>query len=155
MTNAVSAHVCAHGTSTAVCRASHEQVHQLYAILFVTMYLHTTSLPNARLVQVEELKANRARKLKARAKYEQYVQQQQKQAANGAPATGAARIGAVDYVRWDLWCPSDEEDEIFSSLTPNNPGFRAMERDINERHKRCPKLQRPCNAAHVFFWLVD
>jgi hypothetical protein len=77
--------------------------------------------------KVEELKANRASKLRARARYEEYVQQRQQHAASA---------GAVDYHRWDLWCPEDEEDELFSSLTPNDAGFRAMERDINERHKR-------------------
>ncbi|KAI8463589.1 MAG: hypothetical protein J3K34DRAFT_526875 [Monoraphidium minutum] len=92
--------------------------------------------------KVEELKANRARKLKARARYEQYVQQQQQQqqqppGADAQANTGGARGGvATDYTRWDMWCPSDEEDDMFGSLAPSNPGFRAMERDINERHKR-------------------
>jgi hypothetical protein len=35
-----------------------------------------------------------------------------------------------------MWCPEDEEDDLFNSLTPNNPAFRAMERDIDDRHKR-------------------
>ena len=50
----------------------------------------------------------------------------------------------TDYARWDMWCPSDEEDDMINGLTPNNPQFRAMERDIEERHKRCVP---PADAA--------
>jgi hypothetical protein len=78
------------------------------------------------LLKVESLKANRARKLRARAKYDAYV-------ASG----GAGAGGACDYARWDLWCPSDDEDALFGQLTPDTPAFRAMERDIDERHRRC------------------
>jgi hypothetical protein len=77
------------------------------------------------LRKVDELKANRARKLRARQRFEQYSQQQQ-----------STQAYATDYARWDLWCPSDEEDDLFNSIPPNNPAFRAMERDINDRHTR-------------------
>lgn len=105
-------------------------------------------------MQVEELKASRARKLKARAKYEEYVRERTPATGRGnggggrgggpgvAGDEGVAGVsaggrGPVDYKKWDLWCPSDEEDELFTSLAPQDPGFRAMERDINERHRRC------------------
>lgn len=42
----------------------------------------------------------------------------------------------TDYTKWDMWCPEDEEDDLINSCTPNNPAFRAMEKDINERHER-------------------
>lgn len=42
----------------------------------------------------------------------------------------------TDYAKWDMWCPSDEEDEMINSIPPNTPEFRAMEKDIEERHKR-------------------
>jgi hypothetical protein len=77
------------------------------------------------LRKVDELKANRARKLRARQRFEEYSQQQQ-----------STQASATDYARWDLWCPSDEEDDLFNSIPPNNPAFRAMERDINDRHAR-------------------
>ena len=48
---------------------------------------------------------------------------------------GASREG-TDYQAWDLWTPSDEEDELYESLTPNSPEFKAMEKDIDERHER-------------------
>ncbi|WIA44309.1 hypothetical protein OEZ86_007106 [Tetradesmus obliquus] len=76
------------------------------------------------LRKVEELKTNRARKLRARQRFDEYSQQQNTQAY------------ATDYAKWDLWCPSDEEDDMFNSIPPNNPAFRAMERDINDRHAR-------------------
>lgn len=80
------------------------------------------------LRKVEELKASRERKLKARQQYEGYVQGKKQQQQHGY---------ATDYTRWELWCPSDEEDDLFNSLTPNSPAFRAMEQDISKRHARC------------------
>lgn len=90
---------------------------------------------------MEELKSNRARKLKARAKYEEFVrlqqQQQQKQQKQGGCGGDGGGVGlAAGYARWDLWCPSDEEDELFAGLVPEGPAFRAMARDIDERHAR-------------------
>lgn len=79
------------------------------------------------LRKVEELKASRERKLKARQQYEGYVQGKKQQ----------QHSYATDYTRWELWCPSDEEDDLFNSLTPNSPAFRAMEQDISKRHARC------------------
>lgn len=87
------------------------------------------------LRKVEELKESRQRKLKARQAYEAYIhdkQQQQQQHTNYTTSKFA-----TDYNQWDLWCPSDDEDELFSSLTPNSPAFRAMEKDISTRHARC------------------
>jgi hypothetical protein len=75
------------------------------------------------LRKVEELKSNRAHKLRARQRFDKYSQQ-------------TTQAYATDYARWDMWCPSDEEDDLFNSIPPNNPAFRAMERDINDRHAR-------------------
>lgn len=43
---------------------------------------------------------------------------------------------ATDYRKWDMWCPEDEEDDLINSITPNTPAFRALEKDIDERHNR-------------------
>ena len=83
------------------------------------------------LRKVAELKANRERKFKARQQYEQYLQR-------------ASQAAGTDYAKWDLWCPSDEEDDLFNSIAPNTPEFRAMEADINNRHHRWALL-----AAHA------
>jgi len=153
--------------------------------------------------KVEDIRANRDRKAKLRAKYSAYVQGQGACAAAAAAARGeglsgrgfraegvscgrsnctslavkwppsfgaaadappprlsnpptpaggaeAVKPGAngTDYARWDMWCPSDEEDDMINGLTPNNPQFRAMERDIEERHKRCaPRSLHICVCA--------
>jgi hypothetical protein len=77
------------------------------------------------LAKVAELKANRERKQRIRQQYESYTQ-------SNPPSSAAG----TDYTKWDLWCPDDEEDDLWNNLTPNTPQFRAMERDINERHQR-------------------
>ena len=82
-----------------------------------------------------ELKANYERKLKARARFDEYS------AAGGAPH----HLFGTDYTKWDMWCPEDDEDELINSLTPtHNPAFRAMEKDIDERHNRYALLARNC-----------
>lgn len=78
------------------------------------------------LRKVEELKANRQRKQRARSLYESYVQGKKQQ----------QHSYATDYNKWELWCPSDDDDDLFNSLTPNSPEFRAMEKDISKRHER-------------------
>lgn len=76
--------------------------------------------------KVEELKARRAGRIAARSKYQLYV---------AAGDTQEAPAG-TDYRKWDLWCPSDDEDALFDSLTPNDPQLKAMEKDIEDRHRR-------------------
>lgn len=62
---------------------------------------------------------------RARARFEEYVQ------------TAEAKKSSTDYERWDMWCPSDDEDELINKLTlPNTAEFKAMEKDIDERHRR-------------------
>lgn len=91
------------------------------------------------LAKVEELKANRARKLKARNKYHEYVE------------NGMHNTHSTDYQQWDLWCPSDDEDDLFNSLTPNTAEFRAMEKDISDRHNRCVwSMQLWCTHAYCY-----
>ena len=83
----------------------------------------------ALLRKVDELLANRARKVAARAAFDAHV----------AASQGAQQQlrGATDYACWDLWTPSDDEDELFANLTPSGPGFSVLERDIEQRHSRC------------------
>ena len=51
------------------------------------------------------------------------------------PAEEAKRQ-ATDYSAWDLWTPSDDEDDPWMQYMPNNPAFKAMEADIDKRHAR-------------------
>lgn len=75
--------------------------------------------------KAKELKANYERKQKARQRFEEYGKE------NGQSKAG------TDYTRWDMWCPEDEEDELINSITPSSSAFRALEKDIDERHARC------------------
>lgn len=73
--------------------------------------------------KVQELKARLEAKQQARARYVEYMQQ------NDPSST-------TDYEKWDLWCPEDEDDELLASCTPNNAQLKAMEKDIDARHDR-------------------
>lgn len=84
--------------------------------------------------KVDALMASRARKQRARQLFEQR-------------AAAAQHRFATDYTKWGLWCPSDEEDELFANCTPSSAEFRAMERDINERHARCVRAASAAAAA--------
>eukprot|EP00884_Botryococcus_braunii_P022874 jgi/Botrbrau1/9270/Bobra.180_1s0027.1 len=85
--------------------------------------------------KVAELKAHRAAKERARKKYEKHV------------AAQPPLHQSTDYTKWDLWTPSDEEDELFNSCTPNTPEFRGLEKDIEDRHKRMVE-QRQLGERH-------
>lgn len=101
------------------------------------------------MVKVEELKASMEHKRAARVRFDAYVRAQQEQ----------PQSAVIDYTKWDLWCPEDEEDELLAECTPNNPQLHAMEKDIDERHARCAATipwreaatqgegRRPCRAA--------
>ena len=78
------------------------------------------------LKKVEEIQRNKERKDKLRAAFEAHV----KDGESKGTASG------TDYHAWDLWTPSDEEDDIYNQLTPNSPEFKAMEKDIDERHAK-------------------
>ncbi|CAG9467735.1 unnamed protein product [Pedinophyceae sp. YPF-701] len=94
--------------------------------------------------KVEEIKANMERKRRARERYE--ARQAEKRAAQG----GAVRAGGpTDYESWDLWTPSDEEDELVNSMLPQGAEFKAMEKDIEERHKRMTEARQAAERARV------
>ena len=46
------------------------------------------------------------------------------------------RSRSTDYSAWDLWTPSDDEDDPWMQYMPNDPAFKAMEADIDKRHAR-------------------
>lgn len=66
----------------------------------------------------------------------------------------SSAVYGTDYTKWGMWCPEDEEDDLFNSLTPNQPAFQAMEKDINERHKRCAKRQSVICMADLCVYCV-
>ena len=78
-------------------------------------------------MQVDEIMARKAAKDKARERFNDHVE---------SGVQGTFVTNNTDYNSWDLWCPSDDEDEMIKDLTPNNPAFKAMEKDIDDRHAR-------------------
>ena len=84
------------------------------------------NLPPARQEELtrkaRELQRRYKWKQTARAKFETYRQ------VHGTEYRG------TDYTAWDMWTPSDEEDELINNMTPDSPEFKAMEKDIDERH---------------------
>ncbi|EFJ51905.1 hypothetical protein VOLCADRAFT_86877 [Volvox carteri f. nagariensis] len=89
------------------------------------------------MAKVKELMANRQRKLHARARYEEYVKSLDK-----------TRFG-TDYTKWDIWCPEDEEDDLINSIGPNTPQFKAMEKDIDERHRQLVERRQLAERCRV------
>ena len=57
-------------------------------------------------------------------------------------AGGGAQYAGTDYSEWDLWCPSDEEDELVRGMAPDNAEFSAMEKDIEDRHQSLLRSRR-------------
>ena len=85
------------------------------------------------LKKVEDLQRNKERKDKLRAAFEAHVEDRKR--------TGG-KVSGTDYHAWDLWTPSDEEDEIYNNLTPNSAEFKALEKDIDERHAKLLKSRQ-------------
>eukprot|EP00892_Ulva_mutabilis_P008357 jgi/Ulvmu1/5894/UM026_0015.1 len=77
--------------------------------------------------KVEELKERIQMKQIARQRYDEHVKSN--------PPT----LASTDYIKWDIWCPQDDEDELVASCTPDSAQLRAMEQDINDRHARMVK----------------
>ncbi|KAG2450163.1 hypothetical protein HYH02_000265 [Chlamydomonas schloesseri] len=89
------------------------------------------------MAKVKELIANRERKLRARMMYEEYVRTKDQ-----------SRFG-TDYTKWDIWCPEDEEDDLINSIGPNTAQFKAMEKDIDERHRQLVERRQLAERARV------
>lgn len=71
------------------------------------------------MVKVEELQARIRRKESARRRHAEFLASKE--------AAGAAHYAGTDYSEWDLWCPSDEEDELVRGMAPDNAEFGTME----------------------------
>lgn len=76
---------------------------------------------------MDEIMARKAAKDRARARFEAHAE---------GGTVGTFVSSNTDYAAWELWCPSDDEDEMIQNLTPNDPAFKVMEKDIDERHAR-------------------
>lgn len=88
--------------------------------------------------KAKEIVANRERKLRARLRYEQYVASSQDTTTYG-----------TDYTKWDIWCPDDEEDDLINSMAPNTAEFKALEKDIEERHRKMVEARQIAERCRV------
>ena len=96
------------------------------------------------LKKVEDLQRNKERKEKLRAAFEAHMAERERKT-----------VEATDYHAWDLWTPSDEEDDLYNNLTPNSAEFKAMEKDIEERHAKLLRsrqyAERQRQLGNTFF----
>ena len=91
--------------------------------------------------RVLEIQESLRRKEAARARYAAWVLQEQERSNHTKKAT--------DYTAWDLWTPSDEEDDMVRNLQPAGAEFAAMEKDIAERHRRVKEQRRIAERCRV------
>uniref|UniRef100_A0A6U0DLZ5 Uncharacterized protein n=1 Tax=Micromonas pusilla TaxID=38833 RepID=A0A6U0DLZ5_MICPS len=87
--------------------------------------------------KVAEMMREKERRERARELYAKY--QEEKMDLSGsdpAISVAAKKQTATDYTSWDLWTPSDDEDDPWMKYMPDNPAFKAMEADIDKRHER-------------------
>ena len=73
--------------------------------------------------KVDEMIAEKERRERARKAFHEYRAKMPEE-----------KRRATDYDAWDLWTPSDDEDDPWMKYTPENPAFKAMEADIDRRH---------------------
>ena len=85
--------------------------------------------------KVAEMMREKERRERARELYAKYLAEKMNDGSDPADVA-AKRRTATDYTSWDLWTPSDDEDDPWMKYTPDNPAFKAMEADIDARHER-------------------
>lgn len=96
--------------------------------------------------KVEELKEAFLQRERARERFQRYTEARaERDLRRGlgdtadAAAAAAAKKMPTDYRKWELFTPSvsdDEDEEILRGYRPNTPEVKAMEADIEERHRR-------------------
>ena len=93
--------------------------------------------------KVAEMMREKERRERARGLYAKY----QEKMGSGPDAKAARRRAATDYTSWDLWMPSDDEEDPWMKYTPDNPAFKAMEADIDARHERQTRRRQSAHRA--------
>ena len=89
--------------------------------------------------KAEELKREYDRRVKAREKFTRYRER--------IPENH--REQTTDYDAWDMWEPSDDEDDPWMQPSASNAQFAAMEKDLNERHARQTEQRQVAERARV------
>ncbi len=80
--------------------------------------------------KVQELLAQRRSRERARVRYQSYLEE-----------TSGEDLRGTDYKKWDLFLPSDDEDEDL--VNSQRPELKALEKDAEDRHRRWEPLAVP------------
>ena len=97
--------------------------------------------------KVAEMMREKERRERARELYAKYQEEKMDLSGSGPANVAAKRKTATDYTSWDLWTPSDDEDDPWMKYTPDNPAFKAMEADIDARHERQIRQRQAAHRA--------
>ena len=86
--------------------------------------------------KVEDMMRERERREKARELYAAH------RATLSEEDLARRSVASTDYSAWDLWTPSDDEDDPWMQFMPGDPAFKAMEADIESRHAKRVKQRQ-------------
>ena len=86
--------------------------------------------------KVEDMMRERERREKARELYAAH------RATLSEEDLARRSVASTDYSAWDLWTPSDDEDDPWMQFMPGDPAFKAMEADIESRHTKRVKQRQ-------------
>ena len=108
------------------------------------------NLPEEKKTEVREKVAEMMREKERRERARELYAKHQETCAGSSGGSGEERrrTATTDYTSWDLWTPSDDEDDPWMTFTPgDNPAFKAMEADIDKRHERQVRQRQTAHRA--------
>ena len=107
------------------------------------------NLPEEKKTEVREKVAEMMREKERRERArELYAKYQETLGSSGGSGEERRRTATTDYTSWDLWTPSDDEEDPWMTFTPgDNPAFKAMEADIDKRHERQVRQRQTAHRA--------
>ena len=107
------------------------------------------NLPEEKKTEVREKVAEMMREKERRERArELYAKYQETLGSSGGSSEERRRTATTDYTSWDLWTPSDDEEDPWMTFTPgDNPAFKAMEADIDKRHERQVRQRQTAHRA--------
>ena len=108
------------------------------------------NLPEEKKTEVREKVAEMMREKERRERARELYAKHQETCAGSSGGSGEERrrTATTDYTSWDLWTPSDDEEDPWMTFTPgDNPAFKAMEADIDKRHERQVRQRQTAHRA--------
>ena len=106
------------------------------------------NLPEEKKTEVREKVAEMMREKERRERARELYAYQETLGSSGGSSEERRRTATTDYTSWDLWTPSDDEEDPWMTFTPgDNPAFKAMEADIDKRHERQVRQRQTAHRA--------